>query len=178
MDEHGYYWAGITVVASHFEIRVRHLSLGDEYGLDGAATLEPVETWCHSDAGMNPFRTARVEDYATALLAGHAAVFIRDSDERCQLKKAYGQAGLEMKFLRRVWQCLQPEPDRAVALIVGFLGEYDDGDVEATAQRLWHRAARILRQPKRCKQLKVLAGELIQSIEMTEKDVIRVLNQE
>ena len=172
-----YYWAGIAVVASHFEIRVQHLSVGDEYCLDGSAMLEPLETWCDSDAGMNPFLMAKVEDYVTALLAGNAAAFIRESEERCQLKKSFGEGGLEMKFLRKVWQCLQPEPDRAAAIIVGFLGEYDDGDIEATVRRLWHRAVRILRQPKRHKQLKALADALCRTIEMTDEDVVRVLDR-
>ena len=36
------------------------LSAGDEHGLDGDAKLEALESWCESDAGVNPFRAARV----------------------------------------------------------------------------------------------------------------------
>ena len=86
-----------------------------------------------------------------------------------------GEAGLEMKFLREVWQCLQREPDRAVAIICGSLGEYDDGDIEATTRRLWHRAVRLLRQDVPYLQLKSLAKRLMTVKQMTGEEICRLL---
>ena len=80
-----------------------------------------------------------------------------------------------MKFLREVWQCLQQEPDRAVAIICVSLGEYDDGDVEATARRLWTRAVRMLRQKEAYQQLKSLANRLMKVKQMTGEEVRQLI---
>ena len=48
-DFHAFYWAGIGVTAHKFGIRVHKLSLGDEYGLNGEASLEPISEWCDLD---------------------------------------------------------------------------------------------------------------------------------
>jgi hypothetical protein len=77
LDHHLYYYAGIAVLSAKFGIRLDWLSAGDEHSLDSEAKLEALENWCASDAGGNPFRAARVEDYVTTLLAGSAASFIR-----------------------------------------------------------------------------------------------------
>ena len=121
-DFHIYYWAGIGVVAVKYGIEVQRISIGDENGLGGEAVLEPIGKWCSLNVGLDYFKAMQVENYATALLAGSAASFIRVQDQRCHLKRSLGDAGLEMKFLREVWQCLQREPDRAVAIICGSLG--------------------------------------------------------
>lgn len=143
-----YYFSGIAVVARHFDIEVTELSIGDDAGLGGYAFLQPVSTWCSMGVEENPFAASAMEDYITTLLAGSAATFLKTMDERCQVKRSFGDAGLEMQFLREIWQGLQREPDRAISLIFGSLGHVDEGDIEATARRLWHRAIRILRQPK------------------------------
>jgi hypothetical protein len=75
---------------------------------------------------MNPFKAAKVEDYATTLLAGSAASYIHVQDKRCRLKRSFGEAGLEMKFLRQLSQSVQREPDRAIAIIRGSLGVQSD----------------------------------------------------
>jgi hypothetical protein len=173
-----YYFCGIAVTAAKFGIRLECLSIDDEYGLDAEAKLESLESWCDSDVGAMPFHIARIEDYVTTILAGSAASFIRAEDRRCRLKQSLGSAGLEQRFLRQVWQCLQPETDRAVAIICGSLGSVDDGDVEATTRRLWHRAVRILRQPTHHQQLKSLARHIAEVKRMTRSEIIRVLNRQ
>ena len=80
-----------------------------------------------------------------------------------------------MKFLSEVWQCLQREPDRAVSIICGSLGEYDGGDIEATTRRLWNRAVRLLRQEATYQQLKSLANQLMTVKQMTGEEVYRLL---
>jgi len=170
-DYHAFYWAGIAVTAFKFGIKLQRLSIGDKDGLHGEAELEPVTEWCDLDVGMNSFKASAVEDYATTLLAGSAASFIRAQDERHHLKRSLGDAGLKMKFERQVWECVRREPDRAVALICGSLGSFDDGDVEATTQRLLERAVRTLRQPKQNQQLKRLAQKLLRVKLMTDRDI-------
>jgi hypothetical protein len=174
-DFHIYYWAGIGVSAVKYGIGIHRISIGDDHGLDGEAVLEPVGNWCDLNVGLDYFKAMQVENYISTLLAGSAASFIRVQDQRCHLKRSLGDAGLEMKFLREVWHCLQREPDRAVAIICGSLGAYDDGDVEATTQRLWHRAARLLRQPTHHQQLKCLAQRLSETRQMAGEDVYRFL---
>src|SRR4051812_17214431 len=137
LDFHVYYWAGIGVVAVKNDIEVRRISIGDEKGLNGEAILQPLENRYSLNVGLNYFKAMQVEDYVTTLLAGSAASYIRVHDQRGHLKRSLGDTGLELRFLREVWQCLQREPDRAAAIICGCLGSYDDGDVEATALRLW-----------------------------------------
>ncbi len=117
----------------------------------------------------------QVEDYATTLLAGSAASFLRVESQRCPLKRSLGDAGLEMRFLREVWQCLQREPDRAVSLICGSLGAFDDGDVEATTLRLWRRAIHLLRQEPQADQLKRLARRLSEVRHLSGDQVSRLL---
>jgi hypothetical protein len=174
-DFHFYYWAGIAVVAVKYDIDVVQISIGDELGIDGEVQLEPIGKCCNLNVGLDFFQALEVENYATALLAGSAASFIRVQERRCHLKRSYGNAGLEMKFLREVWECLQREPDRAVAIICGSLGEYDDGDVQATTQRLWHRAVRVLRQEKHKQQLRLLATRLMEVKQMTGEEVRQLL---
>ena len=111
----------------------------------------------------------------TALLAGSAASFLRAQEQRCQIKRSLGDAGLEMKFLREIWQCLQPEPDRAVAIVCGSLGKFDDGDAEATIRRLWHRAIRLLRQTAIRAKLDRLTRELERTGRLTGDKVERLL---
>jgi hypothetical protein len=82
-----YYWAGIGVAAVKFGVELESLSVGDGDGKDGHAILEPVGNFCDLDVGMNPFKAAKVEDYATTLLAGSAASYIRVQDQRCLLTK-------------------------------------------------------------------------------------------
>jgi hypothetical protein len=175
-DFHFYYWAGIRVIAVKYGIEVQRISIGDQNGLNGEAVLEPVGKWCNLNVGLNYFKAMQVENYATTLLAG-AASFIRVQDQRCHLRRSFGDAGLEIKFLREVWQCLQREPDRAAAIICGSLGEYDDGDVEATARRLWTRAVRLLRQKVQYQQLKSLATQLMTVKQMTGEEVCRLLKE-
>ncbi len=165
-DFHVYYWAGIGVIANKYGIEVRRLSIGDQHGLNGEARLDPIGKWCSLDVGLNYFKAMQVENYVTTLLAGSAASYIRVQDQRSQIKRSFGEAGLESKFLREVWQCVQREPDRAVAIIAGSLGAYDDGDVEATTIRLWRRAVRIFRQQAQYEQLELLASELTRSREL------------
>jgi hypothetical protein len=174
-DYQAYYWSGIAVCAARFSIGLKRLSLGDNCGLNGVAQLDAFDEWCGTDVGINPFTATRIENYVTALLAGSAAVFIRVQDARCHLKRSYGDAGLEAKFLREVWQCLQPESDRALSIVVAWLGAYDDGNAEATTRRLWHRAVRILRQPQHYQQLKTVAQSLTEMRQMTGEEVRRQL---
>jgi hypothetical protein len=162
---------------SKFGIEVRHISAGDEVGLDGEASLEPVTEWCDLDVGLNPFKAAAVEDYATTLLSGSAAAFIRVQDQRHLSKRSIDDAGLDLEFLRQVWQCLQPEPDRAIAIICGSLGSVDDGDVETTTRRLWHRAVRILRQRQYYWQLQRLARHLREVEKMSGTEVLQFLSE-
>jgi hypothetical protein len=67
IDLQAYYWAGIGVVALKFEVKLKSLSLGDMDGHDGRAILEPVGSFCDLDVGMDPFKAAKVENYATTL---------------------------------------------------------------------------------------------------------------
>lgn len=173
-DFHIYYWAGIGVSAIKYGIEVQRISIGDENGLDGEAVLEPIAKWCSLNVGLDYFKAMQVECYATTLLAGSAASFIRVQDQRCHLKRSLGDDGLEMKFLREVWQCLQREPDRAVAIICGSLGEYDDGDIEATTRLLWNRAVRLLRGDVAYQQLKSLANQLMTVKKMTGEEICRL----
>jgi hypothetical protein len=155
-DFHLYYRAGIGVALKH-GIEVKRISMDDEIGLDGESILEPIGESRSMNVGLDHSKAMQVESYATTLLAGSAASFIRVQGQCCHLKRSFGDAGLEMKFLREVWQCLQREPDRAVAIICGSLGDYDDGDVEATTRRLWTGAVRILRHKTQYEHLKLLA---------------------
>jgi hypothetical protein len=170
-----FYFAGIGVIAHHFHIDVYKLSAGDKNGFAGKVLLEPIAKWCDLDVGLNPFKAAKVEEYATALLAGLAANYVCAEARRGQIKRSHGGAGLEMKYLREIWQSLQPEPDRAIAIIFGSLGKFDDGDAEATTRRLWHRAVRLLRQPKLHGQLNRLARELKEKGRMTHDEIDRLL---
>jgi hypothetical protein len=170
-DFHIYYWADIGVAAITYGIDIRRISIGNQEGVDGEALLEPITKFCDLNVGLDFYKALEVDNYATVLLSGSAASFIRVKDGRRHLQRCYGDAGLEMSFLREVWQCLQREPDRAAAIICGSLGEYDDGDVEATAARLWCRAVRMLRQPKQYDQLKRLACRLFEVKEMAGRDV-------
>ena len=154
---------------------MQRISICDQNGVNGEAVLEPIGKWCSLNVGLDYFKAMQVENYATALLAGSAASFIRVQDHRCHLKRSLGDAGLEMKFLREVWQCLQREPDRAVSIICGSLGDYDDGDVEATTRRLWNRAVRVLRQKPQYEQLKLLAKRLMAVKQMDGEEVHRLL---
>jgi hypothetical protein len=174
-DFHVYYSAGIGVVAAKYGIEVQRISIGDENGLDGEVVLEPIGELCSLNVGLDYFKAMQVENYSTTLLAGSAASFIRVQDQRCHLKRSLGDAGLEMKFLREVWQCLQREPDRAVAIICGSLGAYDDGDIEATTRRLWNRAVRLLRQDVTYLHLKSLANQLATVKQMTGEELCRLL---
>jgi hypothetical protein len=117
----------------------------------------------------------QVEDYATTLLAGSAASCIREQDRRCHLKRSLGDAGLELSYIRQVWQCLRREPDRAVSIICGSLGHYDDGDVEATTLRLWRRAVRVLRHDVQYQHLKTLVKKLLISKQMSGDEIYRLL---
>ncbi len=81
---------------------MQRISIGDENGLDGEAILEPIGKWCNLNVGLDYLKAMQVENYATALLAGSAASFIRVQDQRCHLKRSLGDAGLEMKFLHEV----------------------------------------------------------------------------
>jgi hypothetical protein len=157
-----YYWAGIGVVAFKYAIRVVRIAIDDADESRGEAVLEPIGRWRNPDVGMDYYKTMLVENYATALLAGSAASFIRTQDQRCDLKRSLGDAGLEERYLREVGQCRQRESDRAIAIIFGSLGAYDDGNVEATTRRLWHRAVRVLRQKEQYEQLKLLAKRLLE----------------
>jgi hypothetical protein len=176
-DYHIYYWAGIGVVAVKYGIQIRRISIGTD-GVDGEAALEPIGKFCNLNVGQDFYRAIEVENYVTALLAGSAASFIRVQDQRCNLKRSYGDAGLELKFLHEVWQCIQREPDRAAAIIFGSLGAYDDGDVEATTQRLWHRAVRVLRQELHYDQLRALSKRLMEAKQMAGEEVRRLLKGE
>lgn len=171
-----YYYAGIAILAVHFGIELRELDLGDRDGLNGEAALEPIDQWCDTDVVYDGVKGSRVEDYVTTLLAGSAATFIRAESRRHHLLGSFGSAGLERKFLRQVWLCLQREPDRAAAIICGTLGKFDSGDVEATMMRLWHRSVRLLREPSRWKQVERLARQLVQTQRMTGDDVKQFLN--
>jgi hypothetical protein len=174
-SEQTYYFAGIAVTAAKLGIRLERLSVGDQYGLNGEAKLEPLESWCDSDCGENPLLAAKVEDYATTLLSGCAASYLHVQQGRCHLKRTFGDAGLEERFLRQVWHALQPELDRAHAIIIGSLGNYDDGNAEATARRLWHRAVRILHQPVHNRQLKRLAGHLDKAKHLRREEILSLL---
>jgi hypothetical protein len=174
-DTNAYYWAGIGIVAVKFDVKFKSLSLGDLDGHDGCAILEPVGNYCDLDVGMDPFKASKVEDYATTLLAGSAASYIRARDKRCHLKRSLGEAGLEIKFLRQIWQSLHREPDRAIAIIFGSLGAFDDGDTEGTTRRLWHRAVCILQQQPYSDQLRRLARELTSLGELTGAEVHELL---
>ena len=173
IDECSYYRAGIAVIAQRFGIRVDRLWIGDKHGLDGITVLESLEDWCKSGAPAAPSHGKAIEDYVTTLLGGAAATFIKAQDRRCHLKRTFGDAGLEENFIRKVWQCLQPEPDRAVAIVVGALSAYDDADAAATTRRLCNRAARLLREPRAHAQLSNLASQLMQAREMSALEVAR-----
>jgi hypothetical protein len=175
-DFRAYYWAGIAVLAIKSDIEIECLDVGDANGLNGKAILEPISS-SDMDVGLNSWKARKVEDYVTTLLAGSAASFIRVLGRRGHLKRSLGDAGLEMRFLREVWQCFQPEPDRAMAIICGSLGKYDDGDAEATFKRLWHRAVRILRQPQHDQQIKLLAKHLLCVKRMTGEEVHRLISR-
>lgn len=108
-------------------------------------------------------------------MAGSAASFVRVQEKRCHLKRSFGDAGVELQFLRDVWQCFQREPDRAVGIIFGSLGAYDNGDVEATTKRLWHRAVRVLREKPHFQQLKLLAGQLEKLKQMSGEEILALL---
>ena len=168
------HWAGIGVIAHKYGIQIRRISIGND-GVDGEAALEPIEKCCSVNVDEDFFRAIEIENYATALLAGSAASFIRVQDQRCHLKRSYGDAGLELKFLHEVRQCIQREPDRAAAIIFGSLGADDDGNVEATTQRLWHRAVRVLRQQVHYQQLRLLSTRLMVVKQMTGDEVLQLL---
>jgi hypothetical protein len=170
-----YYWAGIGIVAAKLGIKIEYLTIGDFDGINGEAKLESLEQWCDASVDVHSFRAKRVEDYCTALLAGSAGRFICAESRRCHLKRTLGSAGLEEGFLRELYECVQCEPDRAMAIIVGSLGDFDDGDAKATTRRLWHRAIRILRQPMYNNWLKRLIWRLKQVREIDGIGILRLL---
>jgi hypothetical protein len=171
VDFHAYYWGGVAVIAHKFGIPVHGLYVGDESGLDGKADLQPISESCDPNVGLNP----PVEDYVTTLLAGSAASFIRVEEQQSHWRRPCTDPGFDVAFLRRVWESLQPERERAVAIICRSLGDVDDGNVKFTVRRLWQRAVRLLRQPIHHRQLKRLAEHLITSKSMSSDEVRRLL---
>ena len=139
-----YYQAGIAVIVVKNGRGARRLSLG--FG-SSFVVLEPVRTCCTLNAGTDFGKVNDIEDFVTGRMAGVAGRFIRANARRSQIANAFGRAGfLEMKYMRRLLQCLDREADRAYSIVFGSLGKVDDGDAEGTIYRRWKRANRLLRE--------------------------------
>ena len=74
-----------------------------------------------------------------------------------------------------MWDCLEPEIDRAFAIAFGLLGHVDDGDPEGTMLRLWQRAVTLLRQHPEREKLTRLARHLMKLGQMSGEQVQQFL---
>ena len=170
-----YHQAGIGVLAVKLDVRLQQLSVGFEKQWTSGPTLEPLENFRKEDVEHSSCNRDRVEDYLTASLGGSAGVFLFNLGRRRHFQRSHGDAGLEMKHLRRMWQCVEPEVDRAFGIAFALLSKFDDSDTEATLWRLWQRAVELLRQPLQRKQLDRLARQLMQVGKMPGEEVVRFL---
>jgi hypothetical protein len=174
-DLRPYYLAGIGVAATKFGIGLKLLSL--QRGAAGSgAVLHPVRKWCKLDVSIDDFKILQLEEYIMTCLAGSAARCIRLEDLRGPLKQSLGNADLELEQLREMWQCSEPETDRAFALVFGSFGQIDDGDSDATLYRLWRRTLHLLRMPKHYDQLNRLARRLYDVTTMSGEEISTFLD--
>jgi hypothetical protein len=175
-EPQAYYQAGIGVLAVELDVGLRRLSVGYRHHETAEPTLEPLDVQSVRKGQLGSLEREQIEDYLTTCLAGSAAQFLYSLNRRCQLKQSFGAAGLEMKYLRRMWDCVEPETDRAFAIAFGLLGHVDDGDAEGTMLRLWQRAVTLLRQPPQREQLTRLAQHLRKVERMSGGEVHRFLH--
>jgi hypothetical protein len=90
--------------------------------------------------------------------------------------QSLGNADLELEQLREMWQCPEPETDRAFALVFGSFGQIDDGDGDAALYGLWRRTLHFLRMPKHYDQLNRLARRLNDVIAMSGEEISKFLD--
>lgn len=128
--------AGIGIVALTLDIRLRQLSVGFENQWICGPALEPLDDWSDEDVAHNGLARDRIEDYVTTCVGGSAGVFLYNLAQRRHIQRSQGDAGLQMKHLRQMCQCAEPESDRAFAIAFALLGKTDDGDTEGTMLRL------------------------------------------
>lgn len=172
-----YYKAGIGVAAATFGVRIRTLGLEYDAGAKFGFSLEPLAEWLARDPESHEHRVELTAEYITVCLAGDAGRFIYAAARRRQLRRSREGAGPELRHLRLLWDCLEPESERALIVALGTLPKLDEGDAEASMYRLWKQAHRMLRQKHQRTQLDELARHLLQVRRMSGREVEEFLKR-
>lgn len=166
-----HYKAGIGVAAATLGVRIRTLGMDYDAGARFGFSLEPLSSWIGKKPESLAHRVSLIEDYIVVCLSGDAARFICASTRRPHLRRSSAGAGPELKQLRLLWECLEPESERALVIALGTLPVLDEGDPEATIYRLWKRAHRLLRESRQRIQLAELARHLLRNKQMSGAEV-------
>lgn len=154
-----YFNAGLATIAYEYGIAVERLSLRVRDGRRDRPRVQPLQEYVKFQAGgedpMLPF-----VGYATTLLAGSAGRFIGLDAHLAYPRPHIDQDRLKRAHLAEAQMCLEPETDRAFALIVGRLEGMHHGDADETFRHLWGSAHWLLRQPPNNERLARIVNEL------------------
>lgn len=172
-----YYEAGIGVAAAAYGVQIQTLAIEYDAGAKFGFSIEPLAQWIVRHPESFAHRVELIEEYVTVCLAGDAGRFIHTESRRCQLQRSLQGAGPELRQLRLLWECLEPETERALVVALGTLPKLDDGDPEASVMRLWKRACRLLRQHGQRSELDQLARHLLKVRQMTGTEVVEFLKR-
>ena len=172
-----YYNAGIGVLARKLNIGLRQLTIGFEHQYFSGPKLEGLQELSLADVAFSASGRQEIEDYLTVCLGGIAGEQIYVLANRRQLHWAQGDAAYLWKFWRRTQECGDPEVDRAFAIAMAYLRNYDLGDPNATVWRLWQRAVNLLQQLPQREQLDRLAKQLLFVGKLSGDEVFLILDQ-
>ena len=162
-----YYKAGIGVAAATIGVRIRTLGLEYDSGAKFGFSIEPLSNLIGQATQSMPQQIGLIEDYITVCLAGAAGRFAYSDARRGQVQRSMQGAAHELRQLRLLWECLEPESERAFIIALGTLPKLDEGDPEATMYRLWQRAHRLLSNNPQRTNLNRLARKLLEARQMT-----------
>ena len=173
-DELAAYFNAATVVTG-FElgVSVRRISLKATAGIRDRPRLMSLKEYIEARIGDFDCIDAAV-NYVTVLLSGAAGRVIGLEEFMAYPKPHLEMGRLVRAYMAEAHQCLEPETDSALAIIIGWLKNYNGGDAEATFGQLWHQADTLLRtQPHRdrlnrmvieLKKKRILEGDEIQGV--------------
>lgn len=170
-----YFNAAVATAAYQFGIAVERLSLRINARRRERPLLAPLADYVKSCGRSAPPGQPYI-DYATVLLAGSAGRFLGLEAFLAYPRPHLDVLRLQRAHLAEATLCLEPETDRAFAIIVARLSHLDDGDAETTFASLWGRALQLLRQPDQQRRMAAVVAAFRQRRELQGQEILAILS--
>jgi hypothetical protein len=170
-----YFNAAIGVTAFEFGVPLRRLSLEVKSGRRDRPQFGSLKEYISTNIGRFDCIDAAL-NYTTVLLSGGVGRVIG-----LEAYLAYPEPHLEMARLERAYLaearlCREPETDRAMAIAIGWLRNYNGGNADATFAQLWHRADRLLRTPHHAQRVDRVVRDLKKERILAGDEISRILS--